>query len=242
MTSFERLSVDFDGHRLSDRFTVCDVKRPLSGGPRLVTREVPGRDGSVLIGRTRGAAEVSLTLAAIDVTPQGLRSSMRELAELLDVGDPRRLSFGDEGGLYRMAIPSAYGDLETLGLVNGRVEVTFLCPDPWLLGATHSFSSLGGSCRVNVGGTLATPLVIESTGASGTYRVVDEGGRYSKVAAGQSPKALRIDGDARTVVLGGSASMLTLDSDWPVLAPGQHTLTRTSGDGEFTVTFTERWV
>lgn len=236
------IGVVFDGHYLSDAFAVCDVFRPLMGQPDVAARDVPGRSGSIVLGTRRAAPEVSITLSAIRSSPEDMRRDMRALAGWLAVDEPKRLEFSDEPGLYRMAIPSAVGDLETLGLVNGRVEVTFTVPDACMHGSRRTYrSSTTGACTVNVGGTLPAPVLIEAASASGDFAVKDEAGSGPSVAVGAAAKALAIDSEAGTATVGGSAAMIALDSDWLVLAPGRHTLRRTGGAGEFTATFEERW-
>ncbi len=234
------LEVTFDGHRLNDSFLVCDVYRPLMA-PEATTKDVPGRDGAAFIGSRRAAFEVSVTLAALRDSERDMRAAMRQLASWLAVDRPKRLDFSDESPLWYSAVPSACGDLETLGLVNGRVEVTFIVPDACIYGDEHSTTSSGGTLPLVVGGTLPALLRIESAAASGDFAVRDESGRECRVSVGASAKALVIDSSERVCTVGGSAAMLSLTSDWPKLAPGAHELTRASGAGEFTAKYTERW-
>lgn len=235
------VTVVYDGHTLNDLFTVVDVARPLMGAPTPATVEVQGRDGVVFTGTTLSSYTVSVTLVALGETAEGMREAMRRLASWLAVDEPCALSFSDEPALYRLAIPSDVGDLETLGVVNGQAEVTFTVCDPWLYGQTQAFASTGGVATFTVGGTLPTPVKLTCPAASGTYTVTDESGNYSSVAVGSTAKALAIDAGQGTVTVGGAASIMTLQSDWLILDPGTHTLKRTSGSGEFMAAYTERW-
>lgn len=236
-----RLGVCFDGHYLSDAYVVCHVERPLMGAPSLTSRDVPGRDGTIFLGIRREAPVVSVTLASLRSAPDDMRRDMRRLAGWLAVDGPRKLEFSDEPGLYRLAVPSGVGEMETLGLVNGRVQVDFTVPDACLHGSKRSYRSAAGTCAVSVGGTLPTPVLLEAE-ASGDFAVMDVGsGNVTSVSVGVDVRQLVVDAGEATATVGGRAAMINLDSDWLVLAPGRHTLRRIGGSGEFTATVEERW-
>lgn len=95
---------------------------------------------------------------------------------------------------------------------------------------------------------LATPQTIELDSISMPYvdgtLWVDAEVTPTIDAEWLSPKSGELEADSatRTVTFGGESTIPTLDSDWPVLEPGTHTVSNTSGSGASTVTWIERWV
>lgn len=235
------IGVIFNGHAISDYFVINDVYRPLRATPRLSTKQVEGRDGTVLLGVCAGDYNPRVKITAMDVTDERLRRTIHELAGWLDVSEPAPLQFSDEPDMYRMAVPQTQGDLDKLSTKDAQVEITFMCPDPWIFGKSYEFDSSSGSCEFEIFGNKETDVYIYSSAASGNFSLMDETGNTARVAVGDVAKTLAIDSANSTVLVNGSAQMLSLDSDWITLAPGKHSLTRTAGSGEYRVSYTERW-
>lgn len=246
--------VVFDGHDLTELFTVTDVSRPWPSLSASTTDNPDG--GSFLMGLRREASEVSMTLYAFGSTSER-REAAHVLASWLDVDGPRELSFGDEGGLVYMAVPSGADATKSFADVES-VPVTFLVPEPVMLGERGraqaympmSVTEHDGpvSPVVMVGGTAPARMVITSEDASrdpSTYLWgvrLDDGG-YARVEIPVStPSSVTIDCGERTATVNGSPALLTLDSDWLEMSPGRHVIRLDEGHGTADVSWRERWL
>lgn len=238
-----KVDVTFNGHQLTQFFLVHSggISRPLMGAPTLTTTTVEGRNGIVVTGTRMDAYDVTVTFIALRKTPEDLHEAFLTLASWLTVDEACPLAFSDEDGRYRMAWPSGVGDITERGLTDGYVDVTFRCYEGCQRGKTWTKDSTSGVVDIDIKGSIAAPLTLTSDAASGDWTVRDEDGNLMSFACGSGSKRFVVDTEAGSVLVGGIATMLTLDSDWLTLAPGKHTLTRTSGSGEFSVTYTERW-
>lgn len=239
----EGFALVFDDHELSDLFFVeRGVARSVpSWSPRLV--DVAGRDGSVFAGTRAEGVEVAVRLHAMQDTREGRQEAMRALATWLAVDGPRPLFLGDEGGRWRMAVPTDVSDISPT-LSSDSVEVRFACPDPLLRGAEREVTvPSGGSATFMVGGTAPAPLSIAAqsarNGSGGYWRVRAEDGRYV-IARVASASAVEFDCESRVMRVGGDVAMLEPEADWLWLEPGEHTLSMV-GTGAAVVTWTERW-
>lgn len=235
---------EFDGHDLNSLFVVSSVQRGLPPRePTLV--DVPGRSGALFGGTRATPPTITVSLYAIGSTREQRQQAMRTLAGWLAVDEPKRLVLGDEGGRYRLAVPSADASMSQW-IDADSVEVTFTCPDPWLYGEvmTETLPS-GGTLAITVGGTAPTwpTITANATGGSqGSWIVTLEDGTgiYASIPSGTT-HALTADCGARTLVVNEGVAMLPPSYDWPRLTPGAHTLTMAQGTGDATVTWVERW-
>jgi hypothetical protein len=67
-------------------------------------------------------------------------------------------------------------------------------------------------------------------------------GDYLRVAIPTSSATpVEIDCESRVARVGGNVSMVTMDSDWPMLSPGRHVARNDVGTGSATLTWEERW-
>ena len=237
-------SVTFGDVVLTDRWVVSDVVRPL---PRVVvdTDEAPGRDGVVVRGARYGALEVSMRVWAVAVGWEDQQRAVREIAATLPKGVERRLSFGDEGGLWRLAQPT--GEREARSYDESvSVDVTLLCADPVAYGADGSAVLSGGGITVMVGGTVPTrprmTVVGARPGADGTLGLLIGGRALAVALDGPGGHGIDIDCGSRTCAVDGRLALPTLGSDWPSLSPGAQAMSIASGTGSATVTWHERWL
>lgn len=239
------MSITYNGLVLTDLFTVeYHVERQLaSWEPQLV--DVPGRDGAIVGGSRAAATTVSMSLYAVGGTREQRQASMRTLAAALAVREPKQLVLSDEGGLWRMAMPT--DEVPMSAFLNAdSVQVAFVCPDPWLYGETRTATvPSGGSATIDVGGTAPTwPTITASAtgGSQGTWILTTETGSgiYAAIASGAT-RSLSADCAKRVVTVNQTNVMLPPSYDWPELTPGEHTLTMTQGTGAATVTWVERW-
>lgn len=237
-------TVTFDGIVLSDMYTVL-VKRGLSSH-EVTYESIPGRDGVVVTSSELMPPELSLVFV---IGPSGdAPAAVRELSAILDVREPKELYIGEDGGLCYMAMPSGSRTWRRVPS-SSSVEVPFLVVDAVMYGKERSATvPSGGSVTFVVGGTYPTRPRVQASAAvrnssSGKWGVKLDGGDYIRVAFGSNTsRTVDIDCQSRTVKVAGVTDIITLDSDWLELPPGEHTLQMDQGTGAATVTWRERWL
>lgn len=236
------LDVVYNGHYLNELFIIEDIKRAASGAFSPETADVAGRDGAMWRGTKREPVELTLELVACGDDYAEVLGKVRTLASWLDVDEPARLVIGDERGLWRMAAPTGQTQLDRIGVNAARVAVDMVCVDACLHGPGASVTSSSGTATLHIDGTLPAPVRIEAASAKNNFTITDQtAGGFVKLAVGSTARAVVIDSEKRAATIAGTLAMPTLDSDWLVLAPGTHTLARTSGTGEFTASYESRW-
>ena len=241
--------VMFDGHDLTAIFYVEHAERSLTEWDANLI-EAPAAIGSLFGGTSSRPINVQLTLTVMDDTRDGRQEALRTLAGWLAVDSPRLLQMADEGGRYRMAVPNGNAPIDPY-MDGDTVQVSFVCPDPRLLGEEHAVTvPANGSVTFLVGGTAPTmPTVSANVGVFAVgqqWRLALEDGTYllyesSSDAASSLP--MTYDCANRVATRGGDVVMLPPQADWLTLSPGEHTLTMT-GDadaGAATVTYREMW-
>lgn len=237
-----RTTITFDGHDLTELFVVSNLRRPLA--PRGVnTIDVPGRDGSLFASATQSAVTLSLTLTVLSRDLQERSAAIRTLAALLSTKEPKPLAISDDGGLYYMAVPSSNAD--GMRYINAEAfEVTFTCPDPCLYGEIEHYEPTGSTLTFTVGGTApSSPTIVvddATAGDGGFWRMVDETGAGIYAALDSGTHSISADCGARTITVDDNVVMLPPAFDWPVWAPGEHTVTITGG-GSAVIQVQERW-
>ncbi|AKT48200.1 hypothetical protein ADJ70_03250 [Olsenella sp. oral taxon 807] len=237
-------SVTYGGVVLTDRWVVTDVVRPL---PRVIvdTDDAPGRDGVVVRGARYGVPEVSMRVWAVAVGWEDQQRAVREIAATFPRGVERRLSFGDDGGLWRLAQPTGEREVRSYD-ESVSVNVTLLCADPVMYGAQCSASLSGPTVTATIGGTFpARPRVTvvgARPGADGTLGLLIGGRALAVALDGPGGHGVDIDCGSRTCAVDGRLALPTLDSDWPSLPPGAQAMSIASGTGSATVTWHERWL
>ena len=241
-----RTQVWFDGVELTSLFLVSNLQQPLL--PRkIVTSDVPGKDGELFLGASLATRTIKLTLTVRDRSITGLQEAARQLAAILNVSEPKPLRLSIDGGLYYMAVPNAKADgARYLHAI--RYDVEFLLSDPVAYGDTQSVTvPSGGSVTFDVDGTYPTlPTITASAarnGSGGDWRITREDGAYvsATIPSGVMSAPVVIDCAERVLRVNSNVVVLPLEADWLVLEPGEHTLTMT-GTGAATVEWTERWV
>lgn len=236
-------TVTFNGTRLDTNWWVTDVSRPK---PEFAVKSEPldGADGSFYRGSSLNAANVVVGLAP--KTSSNIPALYDALMRLLRVDAPKKLVFGDEGGRYRMAVPAGLPSMQEWHDYS-TIALEFHCPHPALYGASGTATLSTSSSSFQVGGNYPALAVVSSSDAtksgSGLWGVRFDNRAYMRVPhAASGAVAVRIDAEARTARVNGSASMVTLDSDWVELAPGSHSARIDQGGGTATLTWTERWI
>lgn len=238
-------TITIDGVVLNDTFNISEIKRPFPS-VAVYSTEVDGRDGSVLRGHALETRQVSFTLWAFNADHQSLAESFQALLELLNEADEHTLTFSDEGGLVR--IGTLTGDLNFDEYTErASVALTFTQFDPYREYPEETAVTIpsGGSATF----TIAHPrphIMVLSTAAqrdatTQMWSLTFDESDYMRV---RLPSALTtqvsIDALTRRVLVGNATSMLTLESDWPILAAGTHTVRMDQGMGGATLIIRER--
>lgn len=239
------MSLIFDGHDFGALFEYGDPEyKLLSSNVHQISSD--SRNGNVVIGKTWGAASLTLRLY-INGTMEQRRERLSELGRWLNVDEPKQLVVPDFPGCYFLAIPD--GEVSTLRGFDGEVaSLTFSIVDPIAYGEEKSITvPSGGSISFNVGGTFrARPTITADAVRNASSQVwglrLDEG-KYINIATGNaSARAVSIDCEERVSTVAGSVVLPTIDSDWLEFQPGEHTLRMENGTGAATVTWRERWL
>lgn len=239
------MSLVFDGHDFAELFVYGDPQfRILDAKPEL--RDVDGRSGQAFLGMTYGSAEVSFA-AVVEGGPEERRNAFSRLGEWLMVDEPKPLYLPDTPDRYYLAVPSTALDLTRCVLAD-VTRIAFTLTDPVAYGQVKTATvPSGGSAAINVGGTAPTALSISASAAkrdttSLVWGVRIDDGEFVHVPTGSnSSRAVVVDGYERTCTVAGAVVLPTLDSDWPILEPGNHVLAMDNGTGAATVTWRERW-
>lgn len=237
----------YDGVDLSALFTILVVKRPFpTPTPQLQT--VGGGARNFI----RGVGIVPPTITLRFITKTTSRDERTEeyhhLASVLLVERPVKMVLSSERGRYCMVVPT--GQIEPRDYISsGSVDVQFAMEESAMYGDLKQVSSSGGIADIVVGGNAETSLTIVSTNAvrpsssNKKFGYTTDNAIVSYVEIPVSTQSsVRIDGGERVVRVNNAAAQLILTSDWPDVKPGKHRVARTSGSGEFTVSWTERWL
>lgn len=238
-------SVAFNGVELTGKYKVLVIR----GLPpmQVEAEEVPGFDGYVVKGAKRMPPEITLRFVMGPTPNYRMMERIRELSALLDVREPKRLEFGEDGGLWCMAMPN--GSIEWARHVSsGSVDVPFLVTETAMYGKTRTVTvPSGSSVEFMVGGTYPTKPEIAANAvrdaSSTVWGVRLDEGDFIHVATGTGSAAqVSVDCGKRTCKVAGATNLPTLDSDWLEFSPGKHTLRMDNGTGAATVTWIERWL
>lgn len=234
------------GHVLNTRFRISNIKRTLPSS-RVTVQTVPGGRGEVVADRTMGSRSVSFTLWAFSSDHEKLVDDMANLTAWLFSDVEMELSFSDEGGRVRRVVLDGDLDFDEYE-EKGCVPITLKQPDPYCdvgepnqsvvpsAGSTTLVLKHGMPPRIKVE---ASAAVRNSTSLVWGIRF-DEGDFLHVKLATAGEHSVFIDCEERTVLVDGSVSMVTLDSDWPRLDAGVHTIRMDQGTGDASVTWQER--
>lgn len=208
-------------------------------------RETSG-NGSLFIGKRIAAGEVTIKCAiAGDATTR--RTSLSNLAKVLNVDEPKKLVLPDSPSWYYLAVPSSGLSLERH--IDGELfDLTFSLVDPVAYGTERTVTvPSGGSVTFTVDGTSSAYPYITSTATRNSTSLVwglslDSTEHVHIETGSSSSRSIVLDCLNRTLTVAGAAKIPTLDSDWLELSPGSHTLTMDNGTGSATVKYRERWL
>ena len=238
-------SVKFNGVELTTKYLVVNVTRPYPS-LTLDTRTVPGRDGSILLGAQYAPLEINMELVARGGTHASRRAALRTLMSTLNVTEPKRLEFGDDGGKYYLAIPANNGKPENW--INAdAMQLTFYAADPVMYSGDSRATATYASSKYTVTGTYKTGLYITVAGAqpgtSGYFGLRLNDVDIIKIPLLSGSHAVVVDCDTRTITVDNVATLPTIDSDWFVVDPGKHKVVSYIGSkSSMTVQYWPRWL
>lgn len=236
-------SVTFCGRALSP-FVSAEVEWPAAHALAAETARVPGRPGLALLSADVEPLElrVRLHLDAPEALTAAERAEVRRTVRawlLADGGGA--LAVPGEPGLEWHDVVCAGSTGWPTPLADASATVTFLCLDPIAYGAERS--SAGDA--IEVGGTWPTRPVVEMTATAGSGASVAcaaTGERVELARTLAEGDLVRVDCAAQTVAVNGvdATADVTLDSDFPSLAPGRAALAF-AGCSAHVVRWRERW-
>lgn len=179
----------FNGIDLADRYTssaggyfiVNDVRGRGVLGNEVDMINVPGRDGSYVVGKRRPprALEVDITIKGDSY--EDLRKKIEDLNALLSTETDTEIVFDDEPDRVY------YGRLTE---VNDKIEkskiyqatLTFICPDPFKYGPEKVYQTDQDTFIVENEGTVPTKPIFELTCKQPvTFAMVSDGERYNMI-------------------------------------------------------------
>lgn len=215
---------------------------------RAETVNVPGRDGTLLREITYEPRTITLECRAFEHRWEDFETLRDVLVTYLMTHEEMRLVVRTHPDEYYMAYLNSMSEGDRIGGTGiGYFELEFVASSPWRYGEARSVTiPSGGSATFLVNGNLPAKASVVANAAvrssgSTVWGVRFDEGDFVHIATGSaSSRKVEIDGAKRTAKIAGATSMVTLDSDWPVLAPGSHTVRMDEGTGVATLTWQER--
>lgn len=212
------------------------------------TVDVPGRHGTILREVTYESRTIMLECRAFEKRWEDFETLRDTLVTYLMTGDEMKLIVRTHPDEYYMAYLNTFTEGDRIGGTGiGYFELEFIASSPWRYGDRHSVQiPSGGSATFLVNGNLPAKATVEAAAAvrssgSTLWGVRFDEGDFAHIATGSSSsRKVVIDGINRSATIAGAVAMITLDSNWPVLLPGRHTVRMDEGTGAATLTWQER--
>lgn len=215
---------------------------------RAETLDIAGRDGTLLREITYESRTITLECRAFEKTWEDFETLRDVLVTYLMTHGEMKLIVRTHPDEYYIAYLQSITEGDRIGGTGiGYLELTFVASDPWRYGAERSVTvPSGGSATFLVNGNLPATASVTASAAVRSSGSTVWGVRFDEqdfvhIATGSSSsRAVEIDGASRSAKVAGAVSMITLDSNWPVLSPGAHTVRMDEGTGAATLKWQER--
>lgn len=210
--------------------------------------EIVGGNGSVLRSLHLGPRTITLDCRAFKEKWHDFDELKDELAAVLLCGTEKVLSLRNHFGEWYMAHFTGFseGDREG-GTGIGGFTLTFVASDPIRYGRIREATiPESGRLEFDVTGTYRTDISVTCPNAkrSESSKVwglrFDDGDRLHVPIPSAMISKVEIGSNSRAVRVNGKVSMITLDSDWPVLEAGTHEVRLEQGTGDVTIRWQER--
>ncbi|HEM3578213.1 TPA: phage tail family protein, partial [Streptococcus suis] len=178
----------FNGVDMSRFFRITDIIRPI-GNKRSVSTDDAPLLGVNIQQVKRGAKEHTIKFDMKTSTPMEMERLKHELAGVLDVSEPVKITYGDEPDKYYMGMPIDEVSQDNLARWFQRSEFKILIPDGVAHGATYRKFESGTEAVVNRdkmvftlknNGTVpAHPIVtVKHNGENGYIGLVNQSGAF----------------------------------------------------------------
>lgn len=239
--------ITFNGTDLSPYLEVNDIKRPILPDQELTTLSIPGRQGTFLFYKQKGALIIPVDVTIKGKTRADLRQKIRDVADILDTDEEltAQTIFHDEPDKYVMAAVDGATELNEI-YKTGQGTLNFYCPDPYYYALSDDvfvYSAHGDYSFTRKGTAPSYPLIkIEGTNSRGSITISSNGiNTLTFDGELKTGEVLVLDSDLITAYIekttGEKVSVMQhLDTlDFPVLKKGENTFS-VSVDGGATVT------
>lgn len=239
----------FNGRRADDPdlgiFRVLRVFFPLLPGTDDRLLSIPGMDGAHDFGRDLQPRTIKVEFAIKKSDTADLFRHARAVAAWLNVGEVKKFIYDYELDKFYMARPQGIVSMERLINRMGLCEVTFIAPDPYAYAlepkTADAFPAINtgtAPCPALITATMpaaADFLRIEIAGTDGYFLIDRELDQGDIVTIDTARRLTLINGiDARVYV--------TAASTYPVLPPGEFSLTTEPAGVPLAVEYRERWI
>lgn len=232
-------TVRFKGYNLTANFIVGNITRGYA--VREIRKiDVSGMDGALYGSSKLSPINITMSLTYTSDSPSDRSTALRNLASVLLVSKPEELYISDDGGKFYYAVPSG-GDV-TRYIGAESFDLTFTALDPVMYGNIN-MADLPASFTVK--GNYPTMPMVDLTGAVAAGDILGlsfDGEDFEIPIADAAPHAVAIRGNKRTVTVDGDPVVPTIASDWPVLDPGAHTVSVSTGTATGYVSWWDRWL
>ncbi|UKL30014.1 tail family protein [Bacillus phage PK2] len=213
----------YNGIDTGSLMKVLKVTRSVLPPSEVKTLTIDGKAGGIFISKKDGMKRIEVEVLVLAEDPVSLRAKVRELADVLDADKPQSLTISDEPHLTDFGIIEGDTDIEE-ELKHGTGTISFLCPDPYSIGAERTVAlTANGTTTVNNAGTAPSFPVITATATQdiGYFHISrgDDFGNDEFVEVGHSfvtGDVLEVDMSKGKVSINGEVRMapLTLTSDF----------------------------
>lgn len=202
--------------------------------------DITGGDGSVHVSLRVPARTITLECRAFDDRWDDFdytRDWM--MAHFLSDRSDRELKLRTRPHEHYMAHLVGYSEGDRFGGTGvGAFTLTFVASDPFRI--ADEPSSIGFGYTFDVGGTIPAAVHVSCEDARRDGETNLWGLRFDDATVLRVPLPseaahdVKIDCARRTVTVDGAQSMITLESDWPQLSPGEHYIALELGAGDTT--------
>lgn len=170
----------FNGIGMSRFFRVREVVRAI-GNDRNISQVDAPLIGTNIQKVSFGAKKITVSFTMLEKTATEIEALKHELAGVLHVKEPARLTFEDEPDKYYMAIPTGDVSIGNINRVCQKGEITFLVPD----GVAHSTTYKRVVDYEEKQGKMV--FAIDNKGTADAYPIItfkanDENGYYGLVS------------------------------------------------------------
>lgn len=170
----------FNGVGMSRFFRVREVVRAI-GNDRNISQVDAPLIGTNIQKVSFGAKKITVSFTMLEKTATEIEALKHELAGVLHVKEPARMTFEDEPDKYYMAIPTGDVSIGNINRVCQKGEITFLVPD----GVAHSVTYKRVVDYEEKQGKMV--FAIDNKGTADAYPIItfkanDENGYYGLVS------------------------------------------------------------